>query len=78
MMLCGVMEIVFGVLDVFGFWDWKDVYEVCEVVMILFLCKFGCVLFCKVEVLEVCFVVLMKIVVFLLSYIRCFEESQVL
>src|SRR5258707_7231736 len=40
-MLRTAMTAAFGGNDAEGLWDWKSAYDVCEVVQILFLRKFG-------------------------------------
>ena len=77
-MLRGAMETAFGASDASGLWDWKDAYEACEVATILFLRKFGRVLFRKAEAPEARLAALTKIAALLPSHTRRSEESQAL
>ena len=39
------MEAAFGASDASGIWDWKAAYDACEVATVLFLQKYGCLLY---------------------------------
>lgn len=75
-MLRGAMESAFGASDASGLWDWKDAYEACEVATILFLRKFGRVLFRKAEAPEARLAALTKVAGLLPSHTRRSEQSQ--
>ena len=72
------MEAAFGASDASGAWDWKAVYEACEVATILFLRKYGKALFRKAVTPATRLCVLVKIAALLPTHTRRSEESQAL
>ena len=70
------MEAGFGGSDATGLWSWKDAYEACEVATVLFLNKYGKVLFRKAASPAQRLSVLTKIAGLLPTHTRRSEESQ--
>ncbi len=74
--LRAAMETAFGASDASGAWDWKLAYEACEVATVLFLRKYGRVLFRKARSPVARLDHLTKIAELLPTQTRRSEESQ--
>ena len=74
--LRAAMEAAFGASDTTGAWDWKTAYEACEVATVLFLRKYGNVLFRKAGSPAAALPMLAKVTNLLPTHTRRSEESQ--
>ncbi|TXG98614.1 MAG: methylase [Nevskiaceae bacterium] len=74
--LRAAMETAFGASDAAGVWDWKSAYEACEVATVLFLRRYGPVLFRKAASMEARLAQIAKIVALLPTQTRRSEDSQ--
>jgi predicted RNA methylase len=72
------MERAFAASDSSGAWSWKDAYEACEVLSVLFLRKYGRALFRKNPLASARLAALTKISGHLPSHTRRSEQSQAL
>ncbi len=72
------MEGAFDASDASGLWDWKAAYEACEVATVLFLRKYGKMLFRKADSPAARLSVLSRIAGLLPTHSRRSEESQAL
>jgi hypothetical protein len=76
--LRSAMESAFGASDAAGAWDWKTAYDACEAATVLFLRKYGKVLFSKSGSASAVLPMLAKIAALLPTHTRRSEESQAL
>jgi predicted RNA methylase len=74
--LRGAMEIAFGASDATGVWNWKTAYDACEAATVLFLRKYGKVLFRKSGFPGAVLPQLAKIAGLLPTHTRRSEEAQ--
>ena len=72
------METAFGASDASGLWDWKAGYDACEAATVLFLRKYGRVIFRQTDTPTARLAALLKIACLLPSHTRRSEESQAL
>ena len=76
--LRAAMEAAFGASDTSGAWDWKAAYEACEVATVLFLRRYGKVLFRKAASPAARLSAITRIGGLLPTHTRRSEESQAL
>ena len=72
------MEAAFGASDAAGLWDWKAGYEACEAATVLFLRKYGRIIFRQASAHSARLAAISKISGLLPSQTRRSEESQAL
>ena len=72
------MEAAFGASDASGLWDWKAGYEACEAATVLFLRKYGRIIFRQAGAPAARLAALSKISGLLPSHTRRSEDSQTL
>ena len=72
------MESAFGASDASGAWDWKTAYDACEAATVLFLRKYGKMLFCKAASPSARLSAITKVANLVPTHTRRSEESQAL